>query len=207
MHACKQVAAVPIASAAILKDKTDFRDRTNVASFAAFLLAALCILPLAIGAQAVDQSPQRTYPVRRLQPKAFPELPKNLVTELERRGCTVPQGSAGRRVNVIQGEFSKPGQIDWAVLCSKQASTSLLVFWNSNAADPAVLAKFPDNPGRIFDWFIRPVDRTFIMDHYRAYGGPKPPPIDHQGIESGGDTASTVLYYYQRKWLALQGAD
>ena len=27
------------------------------------------------------------------------------------------------------------------------------------------------------------------MDHYRAYGGPKPPPIDHQGIESAGESA------------------
>ncbi|MEO8658007.1 MAG: hypothetical protein ABI693_06030 [Bryobacteraceae bacterium] len=45
------------------------------------------------------------------------------------------------------------------------------------------------------------------MDRYRAYGGPKPPPIDHQGIESGGDKASVVLYHYRGKWLTLQGAD
>ena len=28
----------------------------------------------------------------------------------------------------------------------------------------------------------------------RAYRGPKPPPIDHHGIESGGETASVVAY-------------
>jgi hypothetical protein len=28
-----------------------------------------------------------------------------------------------------------------------------------------------------------------------------------KGIESGGDSASVVLYYYQGKWLTLQGAD
>ena len=42
------------------------------------------------------------------------------------------------------------------------------------------------------------------MDHYRAYGGPKPPPIDHQGIESGGEKASVVLYCYRGKWLKLR---
>lgn len=167
-----------------------------------------CILPLPTGAQASDQSrPERTYPVQRLQPAEFPELPKSLVTDLERRGCTIPQPYTDRKANVIRGEFAKAGQIDWAVLCSTQGSTSLLVFLNAEPNNSAVLAKIPDDPRRIFDWFIRPVGRKFIMDRYRAYGGPKPPPIDHQGIESGNEKASMVLYYYRGKWFTLQGAD
>jgi len=47
----------------------------------------------------------------------------------------------------------------------------------------------------------------FIMSHYRAYGGPRSPLIDQQGIESGGEKASVVLYYYRGNWLKLQGAD
>lgn len=35
-----------------------------------------------------EPPPQRTYPVLRLNPSAFPELPKSLVGELQRRGCT-----------------------------------------------------------------------------------------------------------------------
>ena len=184
--------------------------KPNVAPLALTALAAtvFCIMPLSIGAQAIGQPPpQRTYSVHRLQPTAFPELPPNLVTELERRGCTIPQPYTDRKANVIRGEFAKPGQTDWAVLCSMQGSTSLLVFWNGSATSTTALAKNPDDPRRIFDWFIRPVDRKFILDHYRAYGGPKPPPIDHEGIESGGETASVVLYYYLGKWLKLQGAD
>ena len=142
----------------------------------------------------------------RLSPTAFPELPRNVVRELQRRGCTIPQPYSDRRANVIRGEFVKPGQTDWAVLCSTKGSTSLLVFWNGSETNSVQLANNPDNPGRI-DLFIRAVDRKFIMDHYRAYGGPKPPPIDHQGIESGGETASVVLYYHRGKWLTLQGAD
>jgi len=166
-----------------------------------------CILCFPMGAQPVRQSPRRTYPVVRLQPTAFPELPRNVDRELQRRGCTIPQPYTGKRANVIQGEFVKPGQTDWAVLCSTQGYTRLLVFRNGSATNPVELARNPDDPGRIFDWFILPADRKYIMDHYRAYGGPKPPPIDHQGIESGGETASVVLYYYRGKWLTLQGAD
>ncbi|PYR66590.1 MAG: hypothetical protein DMG20_12690 [Acidobacteria bacterium] len=40
------------------------------------------------------------------------------------------------------------------------------------------------------------------------YGGPKPPPIDHLGINDVFiEKASVVWYFYQGKWLQLQGAD
>lgn len=116
-----------------------------------------------------------------LRPAAFPDLPKNLITEWERRGCTIPQPyTTDRKSNVNRGEFARPGQTDWAVLCSTQGSTSLVVL-NGKETNSGVLARIPDNPGRIFDWFIRPVGRKFIVGRYQAYGGPKPPPIDHQG--------------------------
>ena len=184
--------------------------KPGVAHLAITALAATLfrILPLPIGAQAIGQlPPQSTYSIRRIPPTAFPELPKNLATELKRRRCTIPQPSTDSKENVIRGEFAKPGQTDWAVLCSTQSSTSLLVFWNGKTTHPLVLDEASDDPHRPFDWFILPVDRKSIINHYRAYGGPKPPPIDHQGIESGGEHASVFLYYYRGKWLTLQGAD
>src|SRR5689334_18492660 len=69
--------------------------------------------------------------VVRLSPAAFPELPKNLRAELQRRGCKIPQLPMVRgRQNVIKGQFAKPGQTDWAVLCSIERVSSILVFWN-----------------------------------------------------------------------------
>src|SRR5688572_21225806 len=66
----------------------------------------------------------------RLPASAFPELPRHLAAELERRGCTIPQESyTKKRNNVIQGEFARPGQKDWAALCSSGGSSSILVFW------------------------------------------------------------------------------
>jgi len=52
------------------------------------------------------------------------------------------------------------------------------------------------------------VGRKSIMGYYQAYGGRKPPPITHQGIDDGlVGKASVVLYYYRGKWLELTGAD
>jgi hypothetical protein len=175
----------------------------------ALALALLSVVPLAVQAQAEgDSLPQRKYPIVRLPPTAFSELPKNLIAELNRRGCTIPQPYTDRRANVIRGEFATPGQTDWAVVCLVHGFSSILVFWNGWERDPAEVAKWPEpDPNVIYDSFINPVDRKFILSHYQAYGGPKPPPIDHQGIESGGEKSSEVLYYYRGKWLKLQGAD
>jgi hypothetical protein len=65
------------------------------------------------------------------------------------------------------------------------------MFWNGSEKDPAEIAPLED---RIFLQGISPekvgysrkimaVGKDFIIRHYDAYGGPKPPPIDHQGID------------------------
>jgi hypothetical protein len=46
------------------------------------------------------------------------------------------------------------------------------------------------------------------MRHYRGYGGPQPPPIDHHGIDDAFlEKASITWYFNNGKWLRLQGAD
>jgi hypothetical protein len=63
-----------------------------------------------------------------------------------------------------------------------------------------------DNPG--YSREIAAADRDLIMGHYRAYGGPEPPPIDHQGIDDAFlGKASVTWYFHNSKWLRLQGAD
>src|SRR5437867_10612883 len=94
----------------------------------------------------------------RLPPAAFPELPANLVQELQRRGCTVPQEAFSKLVssdakkrnskepnNVIKGEFARPGQTDWAVLCSVEGVSTILVFWNGSENNPAALVPAADS--------------------------------------------------------------
>jgi hypothetical protein len=153
----------------------------------------------------------------RLPPAAFPELPGKVVRELARRGCGIPQEAFTKKPhNVIRGEFAKPGQTDWAVLCSVRGASSILVFWNGSEKNPAEIAPLQD---RIFlqglggdrigySRGISAAGRDFIMRHYRAYGGPKPPPIDHQGIDDAFiEKASVTWYLHGGKWLKLTGAD
>lgn len=153
----------------------------------------------------------------RLPPTAFPELPSKVIRELQRRGCTIPQEAFAKKPhNVIKGQFAKPGQTDWAVLCSVKGVSTILVFWNGSELNPDAIGSGPDL-GRLqgigedrigYSRAISPVGRDFIMGHYQAYGGPKPPPIDHQGIDDAFvGKASVTFYLHGGKWLCLTGAD
>ena len=161
-----------------------------------------------------EQAPAR---IVRLSPAAVPGLPANLARELQRRACTIPQEQYSKKTNnVIRGEFAKPGQKDWAVLCSINGVSRILVFWNGSEKNPAAIAPMED---RIYiqafrkDQFsysrgITPVGRDFIRLHHDAYGGATPPPIDHQGINDAFiEKASTVWYFYNGRWRKLSGSD
>ena len=155
--------------------------------------------------------------VVRLAPSTFKQLPRELIQELERRRCTVPQVWGSRLPsNVIRGEFLKRGQSDWAVLCSVNMKSSILVFAGGSPRSPMTIAELEDlnvlqsvAEGQIgYSRQIMPVDEKYILDHYRAYGGPKPPPIDHLGINDAFvGKASVVLYFREGKWMRLTGAD
>jgi hypothetical protein len=155
--------------------------------------------------------------VVRLPSTAFQQLPQNLATDLQRRGCTIPQVPMIKgRQNVIRGEFQKRGQTDWAVLCSVGRVSTILVFWNGSEIEPAEVGQMNDQD-RLQSWTdgkmvysrqIKPVGKPYIMEHYQAYGGPKPPLINHQGVNDVFvGKASVVWYWYQGKWLQLAGAD
>jgi hypothetical protein len=153
----------------------------------------------------------------RLSPTAFPQLPAGVVQELQRRGCQIPQTAFTKdRCNVIKGEFARPGQTDWAVLCSLKGVSSILVFWNGSPKSPAEIASLEDRiflqgiaADRIgYSRQINPVGRNFIQRHYEAYGGPTPPPLNHLGIDDAFvEKASVVWYFHAGKWWKLSGAD
>ena len=73
----------------------------------------------------------------RFQPTAFSELPEHIVAELQSRQCTIPQiYDDPEPHNVISGEFKEKGQTDWAVLCSKDLISSILIFLERLSAKP-----------------------------------------------------------------------
>jgi hypothetical protein len=155
--------------------------------------------------------------IRRLPAQAFPELPPAIASVLRARNCRVPQPSGdGVPRNVIQGEFFSKGESGWAVLCSVDNSTTLLVFRNGRDTNPDrvstsedrinIQGLHGDNIG--YSREITAPGREFMIRHYRAYGGPEPPPIDHQGIDDAFlEKASITWSFHDGKWLRLQGAD
>jgi hypothetical protein len=155
--------------------------------------------------------------IRRLPVEAFPGLPPAVAGILRARNCTVPQPSGGGAPrNVIRGDFFTKGETGWAVLCSVHNSTALLVFRNGVDTNPVTVNTSEDRnyleglDGDVIGYAreITAAGRDFIMRHYRAYGGPEPPPIDHQGVDDAFlEKASITWYFHNDQWLRLQGAD
>jgi len=185
-----------------------------------FVLSILLTEPLLHGqlpAAMMARLEEADRQVTRLAPTDFPDLPENLVRELERRGCTIPQERRTEsRENVIKGNFSKPGQVDWAVLCSSHHTSAILVFWGGSEKNPSELARRADaaflqdigNDEIGFSRVITTIGRKQVLQYYAAFGGPKPPSIVHQGIEDAFAGKASVLHYFDRgKWLELTGAD
>jgi hypothetical protein len=55
---------------------------------------------------------------------------------------------------------------------------------------------------------ISVVGQQYILDHYREYGGPKPPPIRHDAIDDAFSGKASVVYYFDSiRWHTLKGAD
>jgi len=153
----------------------------------------------------------------RLPATAFHSLPGNISRYLVKNGYTIPQCWEIPEVhNVISGALQQKGRRDWAVLASKNRVSSILVFWGGSESNLTVLETAPDKDylqgigdGKIgFSRAISPVGKAYIIEHFRRYGGPKPPPIDHDGIDDAFvGKASLVFYYYRGQWLTLTGAD
>lgn len=168
--------------------------------------------------QELIRKPSETdFQVTRVAPSAFPELPANIRRELERRRCTIPQvGPDNKPQNVIKGEFTHKGQTDWAVLCSANQVSTILVFRNASERNPSELERETDidklqavGGGAIaYCRAISSVSREYILSHYRTLGGLKPPTIGHQGINDAFvGKASVVHYFHAGRWVKFTGAD
>jgi hypothetical protein len=161
-----------------------------------------------------DQADRAT---RRLPPSAFENLPAPVRADLERRSCTIPQvWHDSIPGNVANGEFHRPGQTDWAVLCSVGRRSAILVYQDGMADSVEELSLSPDKDylqgvgnGRIgFSRAIGIARPGFIRQAYEQYGGLRPPPLDHAGINDAFVEKGSVIWYWHRgKWMRLTGSD
>ena len=173
-------------------------------------------MTVAIAAHEAQDWAKADLATTRMPPSAFPELPDPIQEDLTRRGCTIPQPFTGTHQNVIRGRFTSAKQTGWAVLCSIKRRSSILVFRIGSTTAVAELAADQDSDslqvigdGAIgYSRALGVADADFIRVHYQRYGGPKPPPVDHDGINDLFiEKGSVVRYWYRGRWLELTGSN
>lgn len=160
---------------------------------------------------------QANHATRRLVPSDFSELPPSVRVELEQRGCRIPQTwSSEVRGNVVRGRFTDRSIEDWAVLCSRDRVSSILVFLNANPKAVASLAERPDRdflqvvaPGAIgFSREITVATPEDVRTHYEWYATVDPPVLTHDAIDDAfAEKGSTVWYRQGDRWLRLLGSN
>lgn len=153
----------------------------------------------------------------RLDPAEFTDIPGSVLLGLQRRGCSVPQPfTVSVHQNAIRGTFYRPGQVDWAVLCSRARTSSILIFSNGGSVATDELARRPDadylqtiGGNRIgFSRAISVASAAHIRQHHQRYGGTEPPSLTHVGIDDAFIEKGSVVWYWHRgKWLQLTGAN
>jgi hypothetical protein len=162
--------------------------------------------------------------IRKLQPGDVAGLPPEFVEKLNTRGCAIPQyGDVGRAAgepatgaeatNVIHGEFARHGQEDWAVLCSKGGSSTIVIFWGKTTACPASLARLEDahylKRGKDkkvrYSRSIRALGESDLGDR-AGIAGLKP--FSHEGIDDRFVGKSSAFFYCSRgKWKIFPAKD
>jgi len=159
------------------------------------------------------------YMIRHLPVSSFPQLPAAVQSELNRRGCLVPQTYEARGPeNVVRASLERKGSADWAVLCSAHGTVSLLVFF-ADAAEPAVVASAPETErlasaglggqsGMLgFNWAI---DAATPQQVHQAQVGMRrrPAMLDHDALADALVDQKTVYRYYSGKaWVIVETED
>jgi hypothetical protein len=180
-------------------------------------------------------SVQKDSGIRKLQPTDVAGLPAEFVEKLNTRGCMIPQfgevghagdavdhsatatepanDMAGKPTNAIHGEFARHGQEDWAVLCSKGGSSTIVIFWGKTTACPASLARLEDahylkrgtDKKMRYSRSIRALGEHDLGDRTGIVGLK---PMSHQGIDDRFVGKSSALFYCSGgKWKIFPAKD
>lgn len=149
------------------------------------------------------------YRLRRLPLSSFPELPPSVRGVLAQRGCMIPQTWEARRPeNVVHGAFFQSGHQDWAVLCSQNGESSLLVF-RDGIGVPVELASYKDTNR------LAPTNENGYLGYAWGLDTASPTRLrqfapgqrfDHDGIEASIIEHSSVLHFYRDgQWITIEG--
>lgn len=181
---------------------------------------AAALLLFALGAAAhADEWADADLATRRLAPEEITALPAAVRADLHRRGCTIPQAFTARKpANFAHGTFLGTEHDDWAVLCSIERSSRILVYPGGTAHGvvevPNSLARDSDylqqiGGGRIgFSRAVAAIAPTPAHRLQQQFLGRIAVRLQHAGIEDAFvDKVSAVRYFNGKRWLRVQGMD
>ncbi|HJP86216.1 MAG TPA: hypothetical protein VJ852_09515 [Gemmatimonadaceae bacterium] len=154
---------------------------------------------------------------------SFPDLPSSVRTTLVQRQCQIPV--PGRHPsNVIKGAFTAKGATEWAVLCSVNDTSQILIL---NATSGAVLDSL--NKSANAGWIQSYVTPKWLFSRVIAlvpvhvlnvvppdsadedvlnYSAWFPKPIDHDAIDQYFiDKAGETYYFAQGRWFSTISSD
>lgn len=154
--------------------------------------------------------------ISRLDPRTFKGVPMAIRSALAKRGCTIPQPTGSQRArNIVSGHFTQTMRMEWAVLCSRNQRSKILVFRGKDLVQVDELAEAADadyleadGDGRIeFSRGLATVSSRII----RRVQSSEPAPlriINHDGIDDAFEgKGSTIWYWFEGTWISLQGSD
>ncbi len=153
--------------------------------------------------------------IKTIKPSEFkpsascPKMPLHIVEYLEKSGCLIPQADYKKNNhNAFQIQFSKAGQNDWAVLCSKNGFSSIWIFWNSSIHNVSQFANYRDKDFVDANGYFRGIGKdTFkplTKENLKRYGEIIPQ-INTWGIDEQISNRKGVIYYiYQKQLVVLE---
>lgn len=180
-------------------------------SLPGWLAAVLCFPIVAAG-----QSQPLSSSIVRLAPSAFHDLPGDVTSALESRGCRIPQPSAATAPeNVIHGAFTGAHVSEWAVQCSIADTGRILILQQEARSRVRVVDSLERGPdaGCMQDignsqWGYSCRLQVLPLKVFRSWNQLAPSRIDHDAIESVFVGKSAVAYYFTRgRWHRFVTAD
>jgi hypothetical protein len=174
----------------------------------------LLVFALTAWSPPQDTPGQAVATVVRFPPSKFPSLPRPIASDLLKRGCRIPQKAnlppKSSPVNVVKGQFLVRGRDDWAVLCSIQDTSRILVYHGAVPTPIDSLGKSADLHALTTSKFgysrvITEANRRRLRQVASLRQSIRFPRFDHSGIEDNVAGISEVRYFSDGRWMNLLG--
>jgi hypothetical protein len=162
------------------------------------------------------------------RPDDFPFLSADVRKELNAKRCLIPQDVEKETMtNVVNGEFAHHGQKDWAVYCSVDGKSKVLIIWggpsqctgepfgNEQPIADDLVYKYADAqqlgrvPPRGSFWNLSVVPRKQVVARQRIgiQEGKLLKSADHDALQRISIGGTNGVYCVNGKWRELWYAD